>query len=377
MGFDFTIAITPKITNIDQELQYVKSALLYADNILLISPLAYMYTQLSLNKPMANETDIIRIIKACIPMVEENNPDSAPKMKKTIEDFSNLFHSRRYKSVPMLQKIEIRRGLSEIAKQIDELLIGMIGEKQAAELNTLIDSKRLTLQRFEHNLMDVDGGVEEFFHHLKSTIKNSYPLFDKESNDLMVAALKSHVISLSESDKKKITHAGMSDNLIQRLPSFETAGVDEILDIRKELNPSLARYRAEMLSYSEEIQIMPWDDDFEYACTELYYKKVVPAITEIDELTKENTFIKNLGFSALTSGDVLRTLGGLVISIAAGGVIGAYNDVVSTDTAVLVSGGTWAVSKVAAAFRENREKMREIQKKELYFYYKAGQMLSK
>ena len=377
MGFDFTIAITPKITNIDQELLYVKSALLYADNILLISPLAYMYTQLSLNKPMANETDIIRIIKACIPMVEENSPNSAPKMKKAIEDFSALFHSKRYRSVPMVQKIEIRHALSEIAKQIDELLINMIGERQASELNTLIASKRLTLQKFEHNLMDVDGAVEEYFHHLKTTIKNSYPLFDKESNDLMVAALKSHIISLSESDKKKITHAGMSDNLIQRLPSFETAGVDEILDIRKELNPSLARYRAEMLSYSEEIQIMPWDDNFEYACTELYYKKIVPAITEIDELTKENTFIKNLGFSALTSGDVLRTLGGLVISIAAGGVIGAYNDVVSTDTAVLASGGAWAVSKVAAAFRENREKKREIQKKELYFYYKAGQMLSK
>ncbi len=31
MGFDFTVAIAPNTANIDQELQYVKAALLYAD----------------------------------------------------------------------------------------------------------------------------------------------------------------------------------------------------------------------------------------------------------------------------------------------------------------------------------------------------------
>lgn len=375
MEFDFTVAIAPKIVNIDRELQYVKSALLYADKILLISPLAYMYTQLSWKGVTINEKDIVRILNTCMPMIEEYDKSSLPMMKKALEEFSSLFYSKRYKGVPYLQKLEIRRQLSEMAAKIDSFLMGMIGEKQATELNRLIDSKRLTLQKFEHNIMDVEGGVEEYFHHLKTTIKNSYPLFDKESNDLMVAAVQSHIINLSESDKQKITHAGMSDNLIQRLPSFEIASVDEILDIRKELDPSLARYRAEMLNYSETIQAMPWDDGFEYECTKLYYTKVVPAITEIDELTKENTFLKNLGFSALSSGDVLRTAGGLAISIAAGGVIGALNDVVSTDTAVLVSGGAWAASKVAEAFREYRKKKREIQKKELYFYYKAGQIL--
>ena len=47
MGFDFTVAITPSLQNIDRELQYVKSALLYADKVTLISPVVYLYTQLS------------------------------------------------------------------------------------------------------------------------------------------------------------------------------------------------------------------------------------------------------------------------------------------------------------------------------------------
>ena len=40
MGLDFTVAIAPSLQNIDRELQYVKSALLYADKVTLISPVA-------------------------------------------------------------------------------------------------------------------------------------------------------------------------------------------------------------------------------------------------------------------------------------------------------------------------------------------------
>lgn len=42
MGFEFTIAVQPELTHIDKELRYIKSALLYADRITLISPMAYI-----------------------------------------------------------------------------------------------------------------------------------------------------------------------------------------------------------------------------------------------------------------------------------------------------------------------------------------------
>ena len=42
--FDFTIAFTPTGPNLDLEMQYIKSALLYADSVTLISPVAELYT---------------------------------------------------------------------------------------------------------------------------------------------------------------------------------------------------------------------------------------------------------------------------------------------------------------------------------------------
>jgi len=375
MGLDFTIAVTPSIKDVDKELQYIKSALLYADNITLISPLVYMYTQLSTKDALIDERTSIRIMEFLLPFCEERIPQTVAECRGLLDQFKSIINSKQYKALPMVNKIGIKKELSESASKIDSVLCEMIGQEKVSEIDTLLKSKRLKLYKFEHSLADVDGCITEYFKRLRSALRESYPLFDELSNSIMVGAMNAQIIQLSDAERKKITHAGVSDNLIQRLPSFEMASVDEILDIRKELDSSLVRYRAKILGYSETIQSLPWDESFKDECTELYYKEVAPAVEEIAELTKENSFIKNLGYSAISNGDFLKSAGGLVCSIAAGGVIGAFNDAVSTDKAVLISGGAWAITKVAESFHEYSKKKKEIQQKDMYFYYQAGKKL--
>ena len=132
-----------------------------------------------------------------------------------------------------------------------------------------------------------------------------------------------------------------------------------------------------MLEYSESIQSMPWDTDYESECELLYNKEVVPALLEIEESTKDGSFIKNLGRKFLTDEGVWRSTGGLVVSIAAGGVISAFNNAISSDTAMLVTGGAYAATKIASAYEEYTANKREIERKDLYFYYKAGRLLDK
>lgn len=374
MGFDFTIAVVPTVTNIDRELQYVKSALLYADSILLISPLAYMSTQLSKGEA-ANERTILRMLDYIMPLYAEYYPAEASELQASANKLSEIFYSKKYKYLPMKQKIAFRRGAIELAAMVDASFQKLIGENQSKDLQTLLKSDRLHLQKFEHNLSDVDGCITEYVSMLPQSIKNSYPLFDELSNDLMVNAMKARIIQFDDIERRKITHAGLSDNMIQRLPAFDEATIDEILDIRKELDPSLTRYRAKMLSYSDSIQALPWDDSFKNECSELYYREVAPAVQEIAELTSENSFIRNLGYATISNGDFLKSVGGLICSIAAGGVIGAFNNAISTDKAVLISGSAWAVTKISESYREHIKNKREIEKKDLYFYYQAGKRL--
>ena len=172
-------------------------------------------------------------------------------------------------------------------------------------------------------------------------------------------------------------HAGFADNYIQRLPSFSEATVDELVDIKSELNQPLIRFRSKMLSYSEALQSMPWDNDFEQECDLLYDKEVAPALLEIEECTKDNSFIKNLGKKFFTDEGFWKSTGGLVIGVAAGGVISSFNDILSTEQGMLAAGGAIAATKIASAYSEYRKNKKDIQRKDLYFYYKAGKELEK
>ena len=80
MGFDFTVALVPSDTNIDQELQYVKSALLYADKVTLISPVAYLYTRLANDSSQLDMRDMIRLLDYVVPMCQTTHPELYQEM---------------------------------------------------------------------------------------------------------------------------------------------------------------------------------------------------------------------------------------------------------------------------------------------------------
>lgn len=276
-----------------------------------------------------------------------------------------------------MQKIELRNQLKVLIKELDTPFLEMMGESQTDELNKLLRSGKLVLQKFEHSLADVDGCVSEYFGLLSKSVRDSMPLFDEPCSNLMRSAMASRIITFSEQEKQRITHAGLSENLFARLPDFNEASVDEIIDIRKELDKAIVRFRSKMISYSKNIQLLPWDDDFEEECSRLYYQEIAPAVLEIDELTKENSFIRNLFGNAFADREFLKSVGGLVIGVAAAGVIPSFTQAVSADTTMLAAGGAWAATKIAAAYKEYQKKKRDILKNDLYFYYKAGKMLER
>ena len=378
MGFDFTIAIAPKGNNIDRELQYIKAALLYADKITLISPVAYFYSQLSEKTDSMDLRKMVQLMEYILPLVCTSDPRSGNELNQLIAQLRPWIQNKgKYRAIPMMQRMEIKRNLLSFCDDLNHSLSDKIGIEQSQELQALLQSKRVILKEFEHDLSDSDGMVAEYFNVLNKAIHNSYPLFDEQSNDLMAAAVHSKIINLSDIDARKIKHAGLSDDFMQRLPSFDQAPVDEILDVRKELDPSISRFRSKMISYSDTLQTMPWDKDFESECSLLYYQEVAPAITEIDELSKDNSLLKNLGGKLFADKDLLTSAGQLAVSVAAGGVIQTFAETASFDTTLITTGSVWAAQKLKSAYDEYSEKKKEIKKKDLYFYYQAGKKLSK
>ncbi len=376
-NFNFTIAICPNNINLDREMEYIKSALLYADTVSLISPMAYIFYQLTDEKNQNNERAALQLIYKVLPFCQIVNPRLCQQYEPVLKEFEKIVLGKQYRSIPMVLKLKIKKTLNEFAVSINDILMQRIGNSVCEDITLLVKQKKIILHKFEHSLADANGCVLEFFQKLKSSISHSYPLFDQESNDLMGAAIQSGIIDMSKIDKYKATHAGIADKILTRLPSFEYASIDEILDIRKELENSLIRFRSKMLQYTDNIQSLPWDKNFESECYLLYDKEIAPTILEIDELTRDNNFIKNLGIKTFTDETIMQNICGLVISVAAAGAIASFSDIIATDIAVLTTGEAWASSKIASTFNDYIKNSKDITRKDLYFYYKAGKRLTR
>jgi len=335
-----------------------------------------MFTRLTDEKHQLDEKGCLRLLKMLVPFVSAANYSFAVEYKDLLDQFGGLIYNNKYKKLTALDKLKIKHNLRESAKEISETIYNLLGDKTCREIKYLVDSEVLVLQKFEHMLDDVEGCVTEFFHLLQNSIKSSFPLFDDKSNDLMSAAIELGIINLSTTDKRKATHAGISDSYIQMLPSFEMASVEELIDIKNELSKPLVRFRSKMLTFSDQIMTSPWDEDFQEDCMLLYHKEVLPAIQELNELASDNSIIKNLLRSTITDKEILKSTAGLVISVAAVGVLSAFTDAISANPTVIAAGSALAVSKIANVYSQYGEQKKELLRNDLYFYYKAGKLLS-
>jgi len=375
---DFTIGIAPDNASIEQDLLFIKSALLYADTITLISPMASTYYKLTNETNRQNEKTLFELINKVLLFCQSANPDKCEEMKPALDQFGEILHSSQYKSAPIKLRLQIKTALNKFGRDVSKALENMLGQEDCSDLTYLVTNGMVKLYDFKATFGG-DEYIYEFFTELKRSVidMKSFPLFDTLSNNLIKSAIDDHIIALNEVNEFNVKHAGLTSNLLVSLPSFEFATTNEILDIRKELEAPLIRFRSKMLFYNNEIQSMPWDKEFQYESIRLYQKEIAPSVLEIDELTRESGFIKNLGYNVLTDESGLKVAGGLVISIAAAGAISTYSDNLSFDTTMLTAGGAYAISKIAKSFKEYQVNQNMAKKKDMYFYFKAGNLLDK
>ena len=96
-------------TSLEREMNYIKSALLYADKVTLISPLAYMFNRLTNKGNNLNERTVIKLIEQILPLAKLNDTSFYEETYPVIKEFSNIIDSKRYKSIPYIKKLEIQR----------------------------------------------------------------------------------------------------------------------------------------------------------------------------------------------------------------------------------------------------------------------------
>jgi hypothetical protein len=217
-----------------------------------------------------------------------------------------------------------------------------------------------------------DQIIREFVEGVCNAVSNglTYPLFDKETGFLVKEQIQRQRIDPSESAIARGKHSGLAGHLLARLPSFDQVSINEILDIRSELDEPLARFRAAVISFSEQIRSAPWDEDFSSDAEVVFHRDIRPAILDIEEAVRSNRYLVSL----------LRKFVDKPLVLPSGSAVGLVLSNISSlpdEIAVSVGAGLSALTVVYDAFKEWQQKNEAVERNAMYFYYRTGRYMAR
>ena len=264
---------------------------------------------------------------------------------------------------------EAKRKYREMITEVTSKVKNMATDSGVEGLEMALDSGVVELHQFS-TLNDLDTICEEYFNLVSeaTTAGKSYPLFDDQTGSLVSCGIKEGKVQISSGALSRAKHVGLAADLLQRLPVFDNAKVDEILAIRSALDRPLVRFRSGIIEFSESINTTPWNDDFAQDAENVFRGIVEPAILEIEDAIKNDTFMHELASNFVNKPLVIPSSSGFGMLMASatdfpeGWAVGLG---VSVSIALMA----WD------AARKKRKAAEAIEAKQMYFYYQAGKQL--
>lgn len=371
--------------SLENDLLLVKAGLLYADRVRLCSigsALALDFVKL-MGASSAQQLDFLEKYFA---ELAPTNPEAAAIMREFIPLYRDLRQRRKGTlTKPQIQtRFEINAHLKKAWAKFEDGIGEFLQVAGADGIVEAVDTGLLDVHRFEAGGAERMGGLEsedqdrrseefimdlfwEFLDLIGEAVADgaTNPLFDQMSGDLLRTGVEAGVVSPSESGIARGRHSGLASDLLRRLPLFEKATVQDILDIRRELEKPLIRFRGAVVEMSENIRSAAWDGDFPSDADMAFRKVVEPAILEIEEAVQDNGSLSSLLLKGVRLGDWATGLGVMLSTLA------GLPDVAS----VLLGSGTTAGMTARGAYKEWREDRKNIESNHMFFYYETRERL--
>ena len=191
----------------------------------------------------------------------------------------------------------------------------------------------------------------------------SVPMLDAATADL----LRQRGAGVAEPRAGWGRQGGLAADWLPRLPLFDLATVAETLDVRRDLERHLARFRAAVLELGEAVAGAVWDADFPVEAERLFRRDVAPAIADIEDAVATVGFLREL-VSRYADGPhrfLPLAAPALTLGLAAPGWA---LDALAAGAAAATVG-----SNAARAWHDARDRRRDAEAHRLFFYHAAGE----
>lgn len=367
---NITVAASPDSNaGLSNDIRLLKAALLYADTVSLCSPTASWYLSRLRFNDLTDERERFEFV------LRDSNLDERERalVLRIFEHYVALRHKKDRTSAENAQLEEMRKRFAEVWGFIGGDVTADAREAGMSELEPLIQRGLVTLLPITFDMrLDFAG---EYLRTVGEAVISgtTYPLFDPSIGFLVQAAIQDGLISPSPLQVKHSRMSMLSGDILQRLPQFEQATFDEIVQIRSELAAPLARFRGAVLGYSNEMQTAPWEADFRLEAEHVFVEKIRPAVLDIEEAAKDNSLARALLYKTLTDNGKWKPA-------ALGLTVGALSLFPQFAAAALAGGAAMAavveLARIWAEVQhEQRGEERKIERSQLYFVYQAGRLI--
>jgi hypothetical protein len=282
-GLTLTVGASPTTKSNSQpslrnELRLVRSSLLYADHVDLVAPtVGWMRTLLPLL--ITDVDDPWRSIAALPPETLERLgvTDITPAQFKA----QMLKFARATDHAP--QRLEAQQQFQELIIAGKQQATEVCGSDEALELDMALDSGAVTLISDGTRLEDsIDQQVEWFRSRLSQAMAEpgSSVLLDDVTSEFLRQSGR-YADGLSPVADGRSRRASVGAGLVERLPTFPEARMQEVLEAREELAEGRAAYRVSVKELAAKLQSSALDPTLPSEIDELWHDTVQPALKDL------------------------------------------------------------------------------------------------
>lgn len=389
----FTVGTGPSLDDstrhlsLENDARLLKAGLLYADRVKLASVGSSLTLRMVADAKSGPERQLEFLERHFRENVSRDHPEQAATMLEFIRLYRPLLRGRNLTKEQLALRFKISRELGGAWSTFKEGWEGFarragIDEIQAARRSGLVEVENFAAGGVERssalspnaNELRSDEYYEaitaELFGMLADAVEGgaTHPMFDEQAGELVRLGVEAGHISVSDTGRTLSRHGGLASDLLRRLPLFDDASVGEILDIRRELEVPLVRFRGAVSEFSDGMRASGWSSDFAGDAEEVFTRHVAPAVQEIEEMVRDNSFLAELWPRMTRPQDW---------GVGAGLGMMAYNLASLPEIASLVAaGGVGFAGAARNAYLEHRDGRREIEGHRLFFYRETGRRLS-
>lgn len=389
-GLTITIATGPQLSSsgfsVKEDVRLVRSALLYADHVELISPGALMIASLAAGAGQGPDFvfELMGNLDESV-LRHLGYTGDVDQMRTVLDAMKRLNDLPRAERRRLLGPDGNRQIRSIVAEMVGTFLGGEQGfeaivsslfeQAGAPDLGIAAEAGLLTLSTdaFE---FDAQTGLqmEQYAGTLRRLLgdPHSHLMFDEQIASIATAMVRDEQVEMHPLTAEHALRTVTGTGLVERLPAFPDASMEAILDTRKELASSLVCYRTGVIGLTAKLRSGPLEPALRAEIADLWRDEVQPTLASLRQDLSATRIVRDAAFNLATDAKA-------VVSGAAGaGVlfgIGSVAELAQWSAGAVAGAGGLVAHSVTGALREASTTRQTAHSHELYYLLAANDHL--